>query len=386
MYIPKWIVFGTVAVLAILAAIIVLLSLRIASSESVGDVNPVSPILTEYRSRGIYGFSFSYPGEYTLEELGPSGGYQSLAESIVIKEQGVQRALVSVIKTSQRPFDWVNSIGPSCDTVGDHSRGCIPGSIVSISETGRYPLLAGHDAVTYQMSYRGTNGKNMTVANGDYLINVEVYGRTDGDLDAEADRVFDMIFASFRLFTPEELYVESSPSQLIKSSEITPDCQIKLQIADGNEKYIPTHYTDQTRCYQFVINKVSPSRKYVVFQDVSDVTGGASNEIHLYSADTDAVTVLDSLGASKIYDIAFLPDDRIISLHRYADGESIDIEYVTLYDPLKTSYQIRYPLSYYEENYTHLTVSGRQVMVAGDAIPPHVILYNVTPGGLDLVL
>lgn len=106
-------------------------------------------------------------------------------------------------------------------------------------------------------------------------------------------------------------------TEKIISSEVTvKGCKIKANTTKG-EIFLDTNFLEfnpQTRCYQFVLNRVSPSGKYVVFQDIS---GGIDSMLRIYSLEHNDTIQLDVFGTSDIFDISFLPDDKLISLYGY---------------------------------------------------------------------
>jgi len=129
------------------------------------------------------------------------------------------------------------------------------------------------------------------------------------------------IFNKSESTTPVKNLPTSAPkkqltSEKIISSEVTvEECKIKLNTTKG-EVFLDTNFlkfNPQTKCYQ-LLNRVSPSGKYVVFQDIS---GGVDSMLKVYSLEHNDTIQLDVFGTSQIFDIAFLPDDRLIALYGY---------------------------------------------------------------------
>jgi len=106
-------------------------------------------------------------------------------------------------------------------------------------------------------------------------------------------------------------------TEKITSSEITVEaCRIKVKTTK-REIFLNTNFLEfnpQTKCYQFVLNRVSPSGKYVVYQDIS---GGIDSMLRVYSLEHNDTIQLDVFGTSDIFDISFLPDDKLIALYGY---------------------------------------------------------------------
>lgn len=114
-----------------------------------------------------------------------------------------------------------------------------------------------------------------------------------------------------------------TPEKIV-SSEITYDCKIKLT-TNQKELYLPTNFDPKnSKCYQFVLNEVSPSGKYAAFEDVS---GGLDSAIKLYSLELNDTFQLDVLGTSNIGDMVYLPNDSLVVLNGYV-GEM----YIRIYD------------------------------------------------------
>jgi hypothetical protein len=119
------------------------------------------------------------------------------------------------------------------------------------------------------------------------------------------------------LITVSPSPTEQPITEKIISSEVTvSDCKIKINTTKG-EILLTTEYSQfypEKKCYQFLLNKVSPSGKYVAFQDIS---GGLDSALRIYSLEYNENIQLDVLGTSSIFDISFLPDDKLISLSGY---------------------------------------------------------------------
>lgn len=103
----------------------------------------------------------------------------------------------------------------------------------------------------------------------------------------------------------------------IIASEVTLEgCKIKVT-TNKREIFLNTSFLEsnpQTKCYQFVLNPISPSGKYVAFQDIS---GGLDSQIRIYSLDHNKDISLDVLGSSTIKYVDFLPDDRLAVINGY---------------------------------------------------------------------
>lgn len=113
---------------------------------------------------------------------------------------------------------------------------------------------------------------------------------------------------------PSSLAVDG---EKIIASEVTLEgCKIKVT-TNKREIFLNTSFLEsnpQTKCYQFVLNLVSPSGKYVVFQDIS---GGLDSQIRVYSLGHNKDIALDVLGSSTIKYMGFLPDDRLAAINGY---------------------------------------------------------------------
>lgn len=109
----------------------------------------------------------------------------------------------------------------------------------------------------------------------------------------------------------------TADGERIIASEVTVEgCKIKVT-TNKREIFLNTSFLEsnpQTKCYQFVLNPVSPSGKYVVFQDIS---GGLDSQIRVYSVGNNKDVYLDVLGSSTIKYMDFLPDDRLAVINGY---------------------------------------------------------------------
>ncbi len=106
----------------------------------------------------------------------------------------------------------------------------------------------------------------------------------------------------------------STAEEKIIASEATVDeCRVKVTTTN-KEFYLDTDIDPKVRCYQYLLNEVSPSGKFVVFEDLS---GGVDSILRVYWLAGDDTIRLDFFGTSKIFDIRFLPDDKLVVLYGY---------------------------------------------------------------------
>ncbi|MBI4058425.1 hypothetical protein HY408_01525 [Candidatus Gottesmanbacteria bacterium] len=101
------------------------------------------------------------------------------------------------------------------------------------------------------------------------------------------------------------------------SSEVTDRCQIRITTNQGREFYLNTAYettdTNNSRCYQFLLNKISPSGDFLVYQDIS---GGVDSQLSVYTIlnRNNEGHNLRVFGSATIKEIEFLPDDKLVAL------------------------------------------------------------------------
>lgn len=117
-----------------------------------------------------------------------------------------------------------------------------------------------------------------------------------------------------------------------ESSFITYDCQINIDLSNGQTIYVDTGYVDDSiasakLCYQFVNNLPSPSGKMVVFNDIS---GGIDSKLSLYSVDNSKVYTVGNWGTSDLVDFAWTNDDRLAVL--YGWKQEPESYHLSLYD------------------------------------------------------
>lgn len=106
-------------------------------------------------------------------------------------------------------------------------------------------------------------------------------------------------------------------SEKMLSSEVTFDCKIRVKTSSGREFYLNTGYDSQdpnkSRCYQFLLNKISPSGNFLVYQSIS---GGLDSQLVVYrlqNIDNEPHNI-GVFGSATIKDIGFLPGDILIAL------------------------------------------------------------------------
>lgn len=135
---------------------------------------------------------------------------------------------------------------------------------------------------------------------------------------------------SVKILGPFEIEIEPKVEEKIISSEVTVDkCRLKV-VTTKREIFLETNIgidLPEIRCYQFLLNKVSSSGEYMAFQDLS---GGVDSMIQVFSIKHQDTVLLDVYGTSDIFDIIFLPDDRLAILHGYRG--LYDEQYLKIYD------------------------------------------------------
>jgi hypothetical protein len=85
-----------------------------------------------------------------------------------------------------------------------------------------------------------------------------------------------------KLISPTPIQTMTATIERIISSEVTvEDCKIKVETTK-REIFLETNFLEadpQRKCYQSLLNKVSPSGQYVVFEDVS---GGIDSALRIF--------------------------------------------------------------------------------------------------------
>ena len=108
----------------------------------------------------------------------------------------------------------------------------------------------------------------------------------------------------------------------IVSAEITKDCKLLVTTSLGERKtaadIFDRGYGDVVGCREGLVTRVSPSGRYVAFEDVS---GGVDSMTRIYSLEQDRTTTLSVTGTSVIADMEFLPDDRLALLNGYPGSD-----------------------------------------------------------------
>ena len=101
------------------------------------------------------------------------------------------------------------------------------------------------------------------------------------------------------------------------SSEVTYDCRIRVKTDKGREFYLNTVYEsvdpNKPKCYQFLLNKISPSGNFLVYQSIS---GGLDSQLIVYTVANrnNEGHNIGVFGSATIKDIGFLPGDKLVAL------------------------------------------------------------------------
>ena len=132
---------------------------------------------------------------------------------------------------------------------------------------------------------------------------------------------------------PQQTNDIEQEEEMINSSEAVADsCEISIT-TDKRIFFLETDVDQRTlpeykNCGDFLINEVSPSGKLVVFQD--QIKGETILETKVYSLEKEKVFQLDINGASEVFDMLFLSDDRAVVL--YGVTGSYNNQYLKIYD------------------------------------------------------
>lgn len=160
----------------------------------------------------------------------------------------------------------------------------------------------------------------------------------------------------------------------------------KLRITTSKKVFFIETSVDQKNlpeyknCGDFIISRISPSEKFVVFQD--QIRGETNSETRIYALDENQSFQLDANGLSEIFDMIFLSDDRIIIL--YGIKGAYNNQYLKIYDiagifreyPKNVDekywkftdiekYSRKFVLPNIGKDYVGLSVSGEKLIVRG---------------------
>ncbi len=162
-----------------------------------------------------------------------------------------------------------------------------------------------------------------------------------------------------RLLPPKKINPPAIQERMI-SSEITYDCRIKVK-TDKKEFFLPTNFDSEiSRCYQFVLSVISPSGKFLAYEDIS---GGVDSMVWIYSLEVNARLQLDVLGTSTIKDMLFDKNDRLIVLNGYEKEMSFRVyDIPNLFkgypDNVDTRYNIFLGSDFIKFTKTHILPTG----------------------------
>lgn len=188
---------------------------------------------------------------------------------------------------------------------------------------------------TVQSFCAGDTCATIYVYDGLVLKNNSIYTIAMSSLDQKAlyanQTIFDQILSTFKfLDRSSTTQTVTTDGEKIIASEVTVEgCKIKVT-TNKREIFLDTSFLEsdpQTKCYQFVLNQVSPSGKYMVFQDIS---GGIDSKASVYSIEHEDTLTLYVFGTSNIFDIAFLPDNSAVVLYGYKGN--YNEQYLAIYN------------------------------------------------------
>lgn len=126
--------------------------------------------------------------------------------------------------------------------------------------------------------------------------------------------------------------IEQEEDLIISSEAMVDDCRIRIT-TDKKIFFLDTNADQRTfpeykNCKDFLINKLSPSGKFSVFQD--QIKGEIILETKIYSLEKNKIFQLDVNGTSEIFDMLFLADDKLIVL--YGVAGAYNDQYLKIYD------------------------------------------------------
>ncbi len=183
------------------------------------------------------------------------------------------------------------------------------------------------------------------------------------------------------------------------SSEVTYDCKIRVKTDKGREFYLNTAYDtidpNKSKCYQFLLNKISPSGNFLVYQSIS---GGIDSQLVVYTLNNrnNEGHNIGVFGTATIKDIGFLPGDKLVALmgipEDFQTWGLFRLDLVKLYKDYPNNYgkdnvdmftdiesdEKQTPLPNKNKDYNGFTIDTDKVRI--DTVGPNVefIEYNVS--------
>lgn len=152
-------------------------------------------------------------------------------------------------------------------------------------------------------------------------------------------------------------------SEKMLSSEVTFDCKIRVKTNTGREFFLNSGYDsldpNKPLCYQFLLNKISPTGNFLVYQSIS---GGLDSQLVVYNLRNinNEAHNIGVFGSATIRDIGFLTGDILIALIGIPeDFQSWGLFRLNLMDLYR-----KYPNNYGKDNvdvFTGIESVGRSI-------------------------
>lgn len=136
---------------------------------------------------------------------------------------------------------------------------------------------------------------------------------------------------------PETTEFAGANPEYALASEITYDCDYKITTNLKEISITPNYksdlgdFLDSSRCYQFMRSEISPSNKYIVFDDV---LGGVDSALRVHSLPNNDTYMLGVYGTGEVFDFVFLDDDRVAVLSGFEgyDNDEFNTRSLVIYD------------------------------------------------------
>jgi hypothetical protein len=156
---------------------------------------------------------------------------------------------------------------------------------------------------------------------------------------------------------------DSIPEEIIASESIADGCRLRIttnkKVFFIDSKIDTVNLPEYENCENFLINKVAPSGEFIAFQ--GQVSGERNSQTSVYVLKDDRIFQLEDNGVSKIFDMMFLPDGRLITLCGIVGA--FNNQYLKVYDIAGLFKNYPANMDYKKNNFSNLDKYSKKIIL-----------------------